>query len=158
MKLYKVLLVIVIVLGIAVCPANASAATDSGIINISNTSNRSYDSSFSLDFSEYKVWNLDFDNNAFAIWNHTHVTVDYTSCKPYNTNAKVKIELYIDDDKDGTYELYDPKGGYTYQLKVGDYIKIELPHGNTVKNYRLQFTNQLSSTTSGDFTVTTSRD
>ena len=66
-------------------------------------------------------------------------------------------DVYIDEDKDGNYEIYDPDGGYTYQLTVGEYIKIELPLGNTVANYRLRFVNQTSTVTSGSFTITTSR-
>ena len=92
-----------------------------------------------------------------AAKNHKYVTVDYDSCSPHSTTAKVKIVLYIDDNEDGNYEMFDPDGGYTYQLEVGDYIKIELPYENTVKNYRLLLENQTASITSGTFTVTTSR-
>jgi len=86
-----------------------------------------------------------------------YVSVSYDSCSPNNSGGKVRIELYIDDDEDGVYELYDPNGGYTYQLVVGELIKIELPLGNTVAKYRLRFVNLTSSVTSGNFTVTTSR-
>ena len=100
---------------------------------------------------------MNFDNNAFAFLNHRYVSVGYDSCSPNNSGGKVRIELYIDDDEDGVYELYDPNGGYTYQLVVGELIKIELPLGNTVAKYRLRFVNLTSSVTSGNFTVTTSR-
>ena len=100
---------------------------------------------------------MNFDNNAFAFLNHRYVSVSYDSCSPNNSGGKVRIELYIDDDEDGVYELYDPNGGYTYQLVVGELIKIELPLGNTVAKYRLRFVNLTSSVTSGNFTVTTSR-
>lgn len=142
---------------IFIFPVNAAAAENEYEIDMPSATARSYDSSFTLDFSTSSGWTLNFDNNAFAVWNHRYVTVDYDSCAPNSTTAKVKVELYIDDDEDGTYEIYDPNGGYTYQLEVGDYIKIELPHVNTVMNYRLLFVNQTSSVTSGNFTVTTSR-
>ena len=84
------------------------------------------------------------------------LTRHYNSIKAEDINSRA-IELYIDDDEDGVYELYDPNGGYTYQLVVGELIKIELPLGNTVAKYRLRFVNLTSSVTSGNFTVTTSR-
>ncbi len=119
---------------------------------------RSYNSSFTLNFSESTAWTLDFDNNAFAMLNHRYVNVEYTSCTPDRyTNAKVHVQLYIDDDEDDVYEPYDPNGGYSYQVKVGETLKITLPHGNTVKNYRLRFVNQTSAVTSGVFTVETTR-
>lgn len=127
------------------------------IIDLPNVSTRSYNSSFTLDFGSSSAWYLNFDNNAFAFLNHRYVSVSYDSCSPNNSGGKVRIELYIDDDEDGVYELYDPNGGYTYQLVVGELIKIELPLGNTVAKYRLRFVNLTSSVTSGNFTVTTSR-
>lgn len=158
MKLHKSLLAVLLIGAVMTFPVNAAAADDEYIIDLPNATARSYDSSFTLDFSASSGWTLNFDNNALAVWNHKYVTVDYDSCAPSSTTAKVQIVLYIDDDEDGTYEMYDPDGGYTYQLEVGDYIKIKLPHENTVKKYRLLFVNQTSSVTSGTFTVTTSRD
>lgn len=116
---------------------------------------RSYDSGFTLDFSDSAAWILNFDNNAFLMLNHRYVSVTYDSCNPSSsTNAYVKVQLYSDEDEDGTYTLCD---GYTFQLKVNDTLKITLPEGNTVMNYRLRFVNLTTSVTSGDFTVTTSR-
>ena len=157
MKMCKMFTAIFLVFAMMVLPLNAHAATEEYVIDVPNTSARSYDSSFTLDFATSSGWTLNFDNNALAVWNHRYVTVYYNSCTPSSTTAKVKVVLYIDDDEDGTYEIYDPAGGYTYQLGVGDYIQIELPDGNTVRNYRLLIVNQTSSVTSGAFTVTTSR-
>ena len=157
MNVKKRWLAILLICVMVLLPTQVFATENDFVVDMPSASARSYDSSFTLDFSTSSVWHLNFDNNALAFLNHRYVTVNYVSCTPSNANAKVKIELYIDDDKDGTYEIYDPNGGYTYQLVVGEYIKIELPLGNTVANYRLRFVNQTTSITSGDFTVTTSR-
>lgn len=65
------------------------------------------------------------------------------------------VELYIDEDEDGTYELYAPNSSYQYTLKVRENLEIKLPHGNTVKNYRLYIQNRTSSVTKGTFSVKT---
>lgn len=157
MKLHRSILSVLLICAILAFPMNAYAADSGYTVDIPGASARSYDSSFTLDFSASSGWTLNFDNNAFAVWNHRFVTVDYDSCAPSNSSAKVKVVLYIDDNEDGTYEIYDPNGGYTYQLTAGDYIKIKLPYVNTVMKYRLLIVNQTSSVTSGTFTVTTSR-
>ena len=157
MKNKRVRLTMLLMCVLMLLPTQAFAAENDFVVDMPSVSTRSYDSSFSLDFSESSAWYLNFDNNAFAFLNHRYVTAKYDSCSPSNSRAKVKIELYIDEDKDGNYEIYDPDGGYTYQLTVGEYIKIELPLGNTVANYRLRFVNQTSTVTSGAFTITTSR-
>lgn len=141
-----------------ICPTQALAAENDFVVDIPSSSARSYDSSFTLDFTTSAGWTINFDNNAFAVWNHRYINVDYESCSPHSTTAQVEIRLYIDEDEDGVYELYDPNGGYTFQLEVGDMLRIALPYENTVKKYRLMFVNLTSSISSGTFTVTTSRD
>ena len=116
---------------------------------------RSYNSSFNLDFGQAQSWTLDFDNNSTAIFNHSNVTVKYLSNTPMTEVGKVTVELWIDEDKDGTYERYDSSGGYLYTLDETDSAQISLPYGNTVKNYRLVFVNKNSKVTSASFSVKT---
>lgn len=157
MNTKKRLLFALMLCALMVFPTEAFASDGDYIIDIPNVSMRFYNSSVTFDFDTYYAWGLYFDNDAFAVWNHRYVTVSYDSCTPSNAKANVKIELYVDDDDDGNYELADSDGGYTYQLVMGDYIKIELPLGNTVANYLLRISNQTASVKSGEFTVTTSR-
>jgi len=165
MKYYKVLIIAVTIFSFNSLSGFSMVAEESpisnskeeGISNISySISPQSYDSSFTLDFSQSSAWTLDFDNNSTLIFNHKKVTIKYSSNYPSNANASVRVELYIDEDKDGTYEKYDPDGGYLYTLNKGDSLEIKLPFGNTVKNYRLYFENRTSSVTSATFSVKTS--
>ncbi len=148
---------VLLLCALLVIPTDASASESDFVVDIPSASMRSYDSSFTLDFISSSAWYLNIDNDAFAFLNHRYVKVSYDSCTPSNEKASVKIELHIDDDEDGTYEIYDSAGSYTYQLVVGESVKIKLPLGNTVAKYRLFFVNQTASVKSGKFTVTTSR-
>lgn len=147
-KLSK-LIVSIILCALMLCPASAYATAEEYFVYISIESSRSYSSSFALDFSASTAWTLNFNNNAFAFLNHRYVTVEYLSCNPSGTDAKIQIQLYIDNDGDGIYEEYDQEGSYTFQLKVGESTKISLPYENTVKNYRLLLINQTLSAISG---------
>jgi hypothetical protein len=89
--------------------------------------------------------------------NHTKVSVEYISNTPAAITGNVKIELWIDEDEDGVYSVYDPNGGYTYSLNKLDTLEIILPYGNAVKHYRLLFVNQTSTVTGAGFTVHTHR-
>ncbi|MDF2941253.1 MAG: hypothetical protein K0S01_111 [Herbinix sp.] len=165
MRYYKVLIIAITIFtinslsGFSIAAAEAPISNNKaeGISNISySISPQSYDSSFTLDFSQSTAWTLDFDNNSTLVFNHKKVTIKYLSNYPSNANASVRVELYIDEDEDGTYEKYDPNGGYLYSLNKGDSLEIKLPYGNTVKNYRLYFENRTSSVTSATFSVKTS--
>lgn len=150
--------ILLCVLSLSTMNINAAASDGQYILDVpSSTITRSYDSSFTLDFSSSTTWTLNFDNNVFGPLNHRYVSISYLSCNPSNSNAKVSVVLYIDEDGDGTYAPYDPDGGYTYDAKVGDTIKITLPYEGAVKSYRLVMTNKTTSVTSGSFSVITSR-
>lgn len=166
MKYNKVLATILVaILAFSSFNVSATSTVDSPISNIktdsvstisNSISPMSYNSSFTLDFSQASVWTLNFNNNSTLMFNHKKVTVKYLTSNPSNINASVIIELYIDEDKDGTYVKYDPTGGYRYTIKNGEALEITLPYGNTVKNYRFVFENRTSSVTSGTFSVKTS--
>ena len=47
-----------------------------------DSSTRSYDSDFELDFTESSVWVLDFNNDSTLIFNHQNVCLLYTSPTP----------------------------------------------------------------------------
>lgn len=156
-KLFVAIIAILVFVFSIGSPANVFA-TDANNYRVDAHNARSYNSSFLLDFSQSSSWTLNFDNNVFGPYNHRYVTVSYTSCIPSRyTNAKVQVKLYIDSDDDGVYEECDPYGGYTFTVKVGEDLKITLPHGNEVKKYRLLFVNKTNTITSGAFTVKTSR-
>lgn len=113
---------------------------------------RSINKTITLDFSASTNWVQDFNNSAFGL-NHNNVTVKYVSNSPSIANAYVWVELYIDDDKDGTYEQYAPDGSYRFGIKKGDTLQISLPYGRTEKEYRLRFSNRTSTVDSAVFEV-----
>ena len=154
-KPISVLLAIIFVLGMTGSAFAAESGLSENVIAQPVPPSKSYNSSFTLDFSQSTAWTLDFTNNAFMMFNHNKVSVEYKSNTPSNSTANVRVELYIDDDGDGVYESCDPNGGYRYTIKKGETLKIALPHGNTVKDYRLVFTNLNSAVTGATFAVKT---
>jgi hypothetical protein len=132
-------------------PVNGGQSANPGITTYS------YDSSFDLNFAQSQAWTLNFNNNSTLMFNHNNVEVKYLSNTPTTVVGQVVVELWIDEDQDGEYTKYDPNGGYTYTMNKADTIQIELPYGNTVKQYRLSFVNQTNSVTSAQFSVKTYR-
>lgn len=154
-KVISVLLTIIIAMGTTVSTFAAEFKLSENFVAPPIISPQSYDSSFTLDFTQSTAWTLDFNNNGFMMFNHNKVSVEYKSNTPSNSTASVRVELYIDENGDGVYESCDPNGGYRYSIKKGEILKITLPYGNTVKDYRLLFTNLNSTVTSATFAVKT---
>jgi len=110
---------------------------------------------YTLNFDESATWTVDFTNRHLIFLAHQFVTVEYKFCSPSDLRAKVTVELFINDDNDGTYDPYAPNGEYLFTLTVGGKYSIALPYGTSVKKYRLVFINQTLSVSSGTFAVKT---
>lgn len=107
---------------------------------------RAINKDVTFNFINTNMGTVMFSNEAWwGIANHDKVSVEYKTCNPSNyTNAVILLELWIDEDNDGIYEIFDPTGGYRFYLNLGDTVNINLPYGKEAKDYLLCFFNQTS--------------
>ncbi|GHV36403.1 hypothetical protein FACS18949_15790 [Clostridia bacterium] len=134
-------------------PITYTAPPESGI------STYSYNSNFNLAFGYSMVWTLDFDNRHTTLFiptNHSRLEIYYTSNYPGNTTSVVNVELYKKtQDSPVQYSPINSIGTYSFNMHRDDAVYIDLPDGNTARDYRLVFTNQDPAVGSGIFLVRT---
>ena len=105
------------------------------------------------------TWALDFDNEYALLWPHRAINVTYNSNVPYTVSGEIKVMLYIDDDGDGVYTLFEDDAGNNYidTVACGESLSLALPYGEEIKNYRLVLQRVTTSITSANLSVWTSR-
>jgi hypothetical protein len=67
----------------------------------------------------------------------------------------IMLKHYKTQDNPVLYEPHAADDSYTRSMTPGSTAIIDLPYGSTVEDYRLVFTKQTSSLTSGNFSVKT---
>ena len=147
----------------ATLQAIAFTACCLGVMFLFLTTTRAYEDfkilanaeSVTLEFSENGYAHLDFDNNGLGPFNHKWLHLSYDSTVPEMEHAYIVMELYVDENGDGTYRPCAENRKHTCDFERGATMLLHLPYGISRKNYRFVVTNETPAVQAAIFTLST---